>query len=185
MRKVVIREIPEIVEIDKKELTTSDIFRMTWEYKMGMDEFVILPHKQETIYINKEFSEKENLKNILNEIMGRKYLDAKTEKLLDKMGETAGEKAAEVALYAWSDWREKRMEVERKEEAEALIRRIRRERVPGKGIKYRDSIQGVFEVGSGVYEETETKWERGAEYVFMYGYLCCRDDMRKKVMLCP
>ena len=181
MASVVTRKIPEIVLVDKRELGAMELFTLNALHKTDANEFVICPHQRETIYLNKSFERAENLIPIINTFMEQEWCNSKGDKLYKQFKDIAGEKAAGILNDIWLDWRKERMKADAKEEAEKVLSRARKRHIRQSMKKRKDTIQAVFDVGYGLYDKKRlADFQNGAEYAFMYGYLCALEDQEKQ-----
>lgn len=181
MASVVTRKIPEIVLVDKSELGAMELFTLNALHKTDTNEFVICPHQRETIYLNKSFERAEDLITIINSFMEQEWCNPKGDKLYKQFKDIAGEKAAGILNDIWLDWRKERMKADAKEKAIEVLSRARKRHIRQKARKKGDVIKAVFDVGYGVYDKKRlADFQNGAEYAFMYGYLCALEDTEKE-----
>lgn len=181
MASVVTRKIPEIVLVDKSKLGVVELFTLNTLHKTEVNEFVICPHQRETIYLNKSFEHVKDLIPIINTFMDLKWCNSKADKLYKQFKDIAGEKAAGILNDIWLDWRKERMKADAKEEAEKVLSRARKRHIRQKMKKRGDVIKAVFDVGYGLYDKKRlADFQNGAEYAFIYGYLCALEDQEKQ-----
>lgn len=181
MASVVTRKIPEIVLVDKSELGAMELFTLNALHKTEVSEFVICPHQRETIYLNRAFERVNDLIPIINGFMEQEWCNSKGDKLYKKFKDIAGEKAAGILNDIWLDWRKERMKADAKEKAIEVLSRARKRHIRQKARKKGDVIKAVFDVGYGVYDKKRlADFQNGAEYAFMYGYLCALEDTEKE-----
>lgn len=179
MHMLVTRKVPEIIKISADELGVNNLFRLNWKYKTDRSEFVVCDSEKEKILVNKSLDFVDDIIPLIDQIMERKYLDdGVTEKLLDAFSDIAGKKASDTLLYIWSDWRDERLKVERKEKAEKNLAIVKKMRLKKYLRKRTETVEEMFSIGFGSYDKRcacDTK--KGAENAFLYGYLCCLEDI--------
>lgn len=181
MASVVTRKIPEIVLVDKSELGAMELFTLNALHKTDTNEFVICPHQRETIYLNKSFERAEDLIPIINTFMEQEGCNSEGDKLYKQFKDIAGEKAADILNAIWQDWRKERMRADAKEKADEILSRVRKRHIRQSMKKRKDIIRAVFDVGYGLYDKKRlADFQNGAEYAFMYGYLCALEDTEKE-----
>ncbi len=173
MVSVVTKKVPSVVLVDKRELKGSDLLRLIGVHGVDLSDFVICMHRRDEIYVNQSLKYAKDIAPLISKIMEQRHLNTRTEKLLGEFAEIAGEKASDELLYIRRDWRKERMEAETKEQAEEIVRQIRKKRIRSHVKPKRKLIKAVFGIGFGLYEEgAQCDHEKGAEYAFLYGYLC-------------
>lgn len=181
MDSVVTRKIPEIVVVDKEQLGAIELFTLNMLHKTDANEFVICPHKRETIYLNKSFERAEELIPIINKFMELKWCNSRADRLYEEFEDIAGEKAASILNDIWQKWREERIKADAKEKADEVLRIVRKRHIRQNMKKRKDVIKAVFDVGYGRYDEKRlADFQNGAECAFMYGYLCALEDQEKQ-----
>lgn len=172
MAKLIKSELPKVVLIGKEELKGDDLFILNHKYKTDRSEFVLFMRYKDELYINKDLDYREDILNLVSEILKTRFLNNKLEKLLDKFEEYVGEKAANVLLFVWSDWRKERMKYEDIMNVEEMLRNARKKQIHRTAKKHRRKIRDAFDIGFGLYrEEDKCDWQQGAENAFMLGYL--------------
>lgn len=171
-KKLVTKEIPDILPVLSEDLSAGEKYILIHCYKHNIGEpFVICTRGRETILINKSLPSIEETIQLINKIMAMKYLD-KAENLFDQFKNLHGENASDVLLYIWMDWREKRNAVEINKRSVKVLDEIGKSRLKRKFIKEKDIINELFSIGFGTYDgEAKCDWDTGKKYVFLYGYL--------------
>lgn len=173
MVSVVTKKIPSVVLVDEKELDRGDLFRLNKLYNTDLSEFVLCEHKRDMIYVNKSLEYAKDIVPIINKVMEQKYLNSRMEKLLDMFSESAGGKACKTLFAIWRDWQKERRKADARTQAEEIMKRVRKKHIRSHVKPNKDIIKAVFYLGFGLYEEdAKCDYDKGAEYVFMYGYLC-------------
>ena len=73
------------------------------------------------------------------------------------------------------------MKANAKEEADEVLKRVRKRHIRQSMKKRKGTIQAVFEVGYGLYDKKRlADFQNGAECAFTYGYLCALEDQEKQ-----
>ena len=138
--------------------------------------------RQEKILVNKSLDFVDNIIPLIDQIMDHEYLDdGVTEGLFDTFISIAGEKAANTLFAIWRKWRKERRKAEAKERAEKNLVMIKKKCLR-RYLKNREETAGeIFSIGFGTYDEKiHTDFQKGAEYTFLYGYLCCLEDIENR-----
>lgn len=171
-KKLVTKEIPDIIPVSSEELGTSEKFILIHLYKHNAQEpFVVCAKGRETILINEQLPNIKETMKLINKIMEAKYLD-KAEDLFDQFEKLHGKDAAAVLLNIWMDWRKEVQGVDRHKRGMDALSEIKKGRLIQKSKKCSDIIQELFNIGFGLYDDgTKCDCSKGAEYVYAYGYM--------------
>ena len=177
MQRVVTRKIPRIVPIRAEDLKKKDLFHLKYMCETEIEAFVICDSRPETILVNRSLACAEDMVPVINKLMGQKYLNTRTERLMDQFEKAAGEKAACTLLSIWARWRSEQTKAELKKTGDEILRRVREKHI-SKYLRGRENIiHTVFDIGFGFYsEDRKSDYETGAENAFLYGYLCCMEN---------
>lgn len=163
--------------VKTNDLLSTDVFILKYLYKTDRSEFVISKRGKDTIIINSEHENAEELKELVMAIMNCRYLNKQTEKLMDRFAELAGKKAGDAVLYIWTDWRDEMRKKELKEQAEEIIRYAKKKRILGKAKKQNELIRTLFSLGYGTYDVgAKCDFDQGAQFCFLYGYMMGLQD---------
>ena len=173
MVRLVTRKTPHIISISSKELRSDDLFKLNKIHDTDLSEFVVIRHSSELFYVNKEIEQFKKVKALIEEILEQKYLNRKTERLLDEFEKIAGKKAGTTLLQLWHDWRKDRTRADECEQARKVIKQAKKAGLLGKARKHRHIIKECFNIGFGLYDEVDIKcdYQTGAEFAFVYGWL--------------
>lgn len=179
MHRVITRTVPEIILIGADELSKMDLLILVHEHKTDRSEFVLCESGREKILVNRSLEFTDEIIPLIDRIMNQRYLDkGGTEDMFDKFSSIAGRKAEETLFRIWSDWRKKRIEADTKEFAEHELSRIRKRRLKNHLMDRKETARMLFSIGFGLYDqECSCDFGKGSENAFLYGYLCCMDDI--------
>lgn len=178
MQRLVTRKVPEIIRIGAGELKPRDLFYLNMKYKTDQSEFTVCDSGREKILVNRALDFADDIVPLIDQIMERKYLDdGVTERLLDAFSDIAGKKSADTLFQIWMKWRDERLKVEEKEEAEKSLAVIRKRRLRMRLKGRKRIINTIFSIGFNLYNEKSSDFEKGSENAFLYGYLCCLEDI--------
>ena len=83
----------------------SDQFMLEKVHKVSVDNFVLLDHRKDCIFVNKDLDNLSEIKELIIKIMRSKYLP---EKLLDRFQELSNEDADRILIRIFHDWREEK-----------------------------------------------------------------------------
>ena len=171
MQKITDKETPEIILIRGVDLTPSDLFKLNHVYKTDMGEFSILARDADVILINSDMKQAEEVREIVAGYMKRETSFRKREKMFERIGEIAGKKGQVALTDVYINWREARELADRKEEAEQVVKTLRKERILQKAKKERDILEMLHNLGLGVYDKDSPRdWQKANAYCFAYGY---------------
>ena len=160
-----------IVLVKVNDLSASDAFVLKYVYKGDKTKFII-SRRGNDIIINSEHEHAEELKDLAAAIMDCKYLNKRTEKLMDCFEELAGKEAGDTVLRIWLDWRKEMQKLELKAQAEDIIRQAKQKRIMGKAKRQNELIHALFSLGYGMYDKSaKCDFEQGAQFCFLYGYM--------------
>lgn len=173
MKQVVSRKIPLVKLIGVDELKDWELSYMSFRYQTKIEDFIICDSGLDTILVNKSLSYAEDIVPIIKKIMEQRYLNIRTEKLMDRFEKIAGENAGRVLYSIWYEWREKLKESELKRAGEDILCRAKENHISRYLRSRKNIIKTVFNIGFGLYSNGEPNYAKGAENAFMYGYLCC------------
>lgn len=172
-KKLVTKEIPDIIPVSSGDLTSSEVWWLLNQYDINNSvKFVVCTRGKETILINKELSNIEEATQLISKIMAMKYLNSKTEKLFDDFQKLYGKDASTVLLHIWLDWRKERESVDLNNRAMNILENIKKSKLMKKYRRENDIISELFSIGFGIYEDgAKCDFDKGKENVFLYGYL--------------
>ena len=169
-KKLVTKELPDILPVSVGDLSSRELYVLFHSYKYEIGKpFVLCKRGLETILINEDLPNIEESIQLINEIMGVKYLDY-AEGLFDDFKKLHGEAAFNVLLYIWHDWRKERQAVEVNRQAQEVLAKIKKCRLKKKVQKERDIIDELFSID----------FDAGKENVFLYGYMIGREYASRK-----
>lgn len=117
MQKITDKEKPEIILIGQDELTAIDLFKLNHIHKTDRGEFVISSRDADVIILNRDMEAIDEIKEIVEKIMNLSLTWSKREKLYVRMEELAGQKAEDVLMSIWLEWRDVRKLADHKAEA--------------------------------------------------------------------
>ena len=171
-KKLVTKELPDILPVSIADLSSGELLVLVHSYKHNISEpFVLCTRGREIILINEDLANIEESIQIIQEIMGMKYLDH-AEGLLNDFEKLHGKDAADVLLYIWFDWIKERQAVEVNRQAQEVLAKIKKCRLKNKAKKESAIINELFNIGFGIYGgERKCDFNAGEENVFLYGYM--------------
>lgn len=105
MVELITRDIPFICTVSAKDLSAADRFMLKKVHKVSVDNFVLLDHRKDCIFVNKDLDNLSEIKKLIIKIMRSKYLP---EKLLDRFQELTNEDADRILIGIFHDWREEK-----------------------------------------------------------------------------
>lgn len=177
MQRVVTRKIPRIVPIRAEDLKKDDLYHLKYMCGTETEAFAVCDSRPETILVNRSLAYAEDMIPVIKKLMGQKYLNARTERLMDQFEKAAGEKAARALFSIWTRWRREQTEADLKKTGDEILRRAKEKHIP-KYLRGRENIiHTVFNIGFGLYsDDAKCDHETGAENAFLYGYLCCMEN---------
>ena len=105
MVELITRDIPFICTVSAKDLNATDWFMLEKVHKVSVDNFVLLDHRKDCIFVNKDLDNLSEIKELIIKIMRSKYLP---EKLLDRFQELSNEDADRILIRIFHDWREEK-----------------------------------------------------------------------------
>lgn len=170
-KKLVTREIPDILLVTEKDLSYGEVFILIhrFEHNVGKP-FVICRRGRETILINSELPDIMAAIDLINKIMAIKYLDRAAD-LFDKFEQQYGKDASKILLCIWMDWRKEVQDVDRHKRGMDALGEINKSRLIKKAQKDSDIIKELFDIGFGLYDDSaKCDISKGAEYAYAYGY---------------
>lgn len=186
MHLLVTREVPEIIPISADDLSSSNLFWLNYSEGTDKSEFVICRSKKDRILVNKSLPCLDDIVSLIDQIMRQEYMDEDgiTENLFNSFANVAGKKAEGTLIYIWRKWRKERRKVEDNERAKEVLAKIEK----GNLKRYLEEMgdrEGVLEeissIGFGTYDEkAHCDFEKGEKNAFLYGYLCCLEDIKKR-----
>lgn len=178
MDLLVTRKVPEIIKIGADELTPKELYYLNRVHKTDKSDFVLCRSGKERILVNKSLPYTEKISELINQIMGKEFLDD-VEELINTFSSIAGERATDELLFVWRKWRRERRKVKAKEQAEESLTRIKKERLKRYLEGREEIVEEMFSIGFGTYDEkAHCNFEKGEKNVFLYGYLCCLEDIK-------
>lgn len=180
MHFLITRRIPEIIKISADKLDSSDLFYLNVKYKTDRSEFTVCDSRREKILVNKSLDFVDDIIPLINQIMGREYLDdGVTEGLFDTFSDIAGEKAGNILYFIWLEWQKERRKVELKEQADKILAKIKNMRLRKYLRSRKETAREIFSIGFGTYDnKAHADFQNGTENAFLYGYLCCLEDIK-------
>lgn len=168
-KSVITRDIPYMYESSADELSSSDIFRLERVHNVSPKDFVLVKNGRECIILNKENDNLERIKELIEKVMRSRYIQ---DKLFNEFESLTDRKSADILLWYYSEWRNEVETMELHKQALQMIKSAKGLRISWKVKRNRKIIKELFDIGFGVYEvESVCDWQKGAENVFMYGYL--------------
>lgn len=105
MVELITRDIPFICTVSAKDLNAADRIMLEKVHKVSVDNFILVDHKKDCIFINKDLDNVSEIKELIIKIMHSKYLP---EKLLDRFQELTNEDADRILIRIFCDWREEK-----------------------------------------------------------------------------
>lgn len=129
MKQVVSRKIQRIVPIRAEDLKKDDLFHLKYLCGTEIEAFVVCDSRPEAILVNSSLAYAWDMIPVIKKLMGQKYLNARTERLLDQFEKVAGEKAARTLFSIWTRWRREQTEAELKKSGEDILRRAKRNHI--------------------------------------------------------
>lgn len=102
MVELIKREIPYICTVSANDLSSADRFILEKVHKVSVDNFILVDHKKDCIFINKDLDNVSEIKELIIKIMHSKYLP---EKLLDRFQELTNDDADRILIGIFHDWR--------------------------------------------------------------------------------
>ena len=169
MVELITRDIPFICTVSAKDLNAADRFMLEKIHKVSVDNFVLLDHRKDCIFVNKDLDNLSEIKKLIIKIMRSKYLP---EKLLDRFQELTNEDADRILIGIFHDWREEKRKKSLHDSALAELKKSKSLRIHWTVKRNKEIINELFDIGFGIYEKgTKHDYQQGAENAFMYGYL--------------
>lgn len=180
-KKLVTKELPDILPVSVGDLSSRELYVLFHSYKYEIGKpFVLCKRGLETILINEDLPNIEESIQLINEIMGVKYLD-QAEDLFDDFEKLHGKDATDVLLYMWMDWREERKAVDVNKQAQEVLAKIKKCKLKKKAQKESAIIDELFSIGFGIYGgDRKCDFDAGKENVFLYGYMLGREYAARK-----
>lgn len=77
MVELITRDIPFICTVSAKDLNAADRFMLEKIHKVSVDNFILVDHKKDCIFINKDLDNVSEVKELIIKIMHSKYLPEK------------------------------------------------------------------------------------------------------------
>lgn len=169
MVELITRDIPFICTVSAKDLNAADRFMLEKVHKVSVENFVLLDHRKDCIFVNKDLDNLSEIKKLIIKIMRSKYLP---EKLLDRFQELTNEDADRILIGIFHDWRHEKMKKALHDSALAELKKSKSLRIHWTVKRNKEIIKELFDIGFGLYEKgTKRDYQQGAENAFMYGYL--------------
>lgn len=138
-------------------------------HKVPVDNFVLLDHRKDCIFVNKDLDNLSEIKELIIKIMRSKYLP---EKLLDKFQELTNVDADQILTGIYLDWRKEKRRKSLHDSALAELKKSKSLRIHWTVKRNKEIIKELFDIGFGLYEKgAKCDYQQGAENAFMYGYL--------------
>ncbi len=172
MDKLTTLKRPEIIMVSISQLTAMDKYRLLHLYKTCPSQFIISCRKSDVIILNRDMEKMEEIRQLVQDIMDRRYMDSLTEKLLNRFRDLTSDEANWIIISIWCEWRAARQQAEMKERAEWIIREFERNRLSSKARKGKEMLKMLDYIGTGIYEGNG-KYDRdtGRAYCYMYGFM--------------
>lgn len=185
-KKLVTKELPDILPVSVGDLSSRELYVLFYSYKYEIGKpFVLCTRGRETILINEDLPNIEESIQLINEIMGVKYLD-QAEDLFGNFKKLHGEDATDVLLYIWHDWRKERQAVEVNRKAQEVLAKIKKCKLKKKAQEESAIIDELFSIGFGIYGgDRKCDFDAGKENVFLYGYMLGREYAARKGTMKP
>lgn len=169
MVELITRDIPFICTVSAKDLNAADRFMLEKIHKVSVDNFILVDHKKDCIFINKDLDNVSEIKELIIKIMHSKYLP---EKLLDRFQELTNDDADRILIRIFHDWYEEKRKKSLHDSALAELKKSKSLRIHWTVKRNKEIINELFDIGFGIYEKgTKRDYQQGAENAFMYGYL--------------
>ena len=169
MVELIKRDIPFICTVSAKDLNAADRFMLEKIHKVSVDNFILVDHKKDCIFINKDLDNVSEIKELIIKIMHSKYLP---EKLLDRFQELTNEDADRILIRIFHDWYEEKRKKSLHDSALAELKKSKSLRIHWTVKRNKEIIKELFDIGFGLYEKgAKCNYQQGAENAFMYGYL--------------
>lgn len=138
-------------------------------HKVPVDNFVLLDHRKDCIFVNKDLDNLSEIKELIIKIMRSKYLP---EKLLDKFQELTNVDADQILTGIYLDWRKEKRRKSLHDSALAELKKSKSLRIHWTVKRNKEIIKELFDIGFWLYEKgAKCDYQQGAENAFMYGYL--------------
>lgn len=74
MVELITRDIPFICTVSAKDLNAADRIMLEKVHKVSVDNFILVDHKKDCIFINKDLDNVSEIKELIIKIMHSKYL---------------------------------------------------------------------------------------------------------------
>ena len=169
MVELIKRDIPFICTVSAKDLNAADRFMLEKIHKVSVDNFILVDHKKDCIFINKDLDNVSEIKELIIKIMHSKYLP---EKLLDRFQELKNDDADRILIRIFHDWYEEKRKKSLHDSALAELKKSKSLRIHWTVKRNKEIIKELFDIGFGLYEKgAKCNYQQGAENAFMYGYL--------------
>ena len=169
MEKLITRKTPYICTVPIDALDLFDRFYLEKVNKVSVDNFVIMQHGKECIYLNKDLDNLEEIKDIINSIMQSKYFPTK---LFDRFQALTDENSDRILIDIYINWCDGRRKKKLHDSALAELKKAKSLRIHWTVKRNKEIIKELFEIGYGIYDEkAKCDSQKGAENAFMYGYL--------------
>ncbi|MBD5528414.1 MAG: hypothetical protein HDR02_08410 [Lachnospiraceae bacterium] len=172
MDKLTTLKRPEIIMVSIPQLTAMDKYRLLHIYETRPSQFIISCRKSDVIILNRDMEKIEEILQLVQDIMDRRYLNSLTEKMLNRFRDLTSDEANMIILSIWSAWRAARQQAEMKEQAEWMIREFKRNRLTSKARKSKEMLKMLDYIGTGIYEGNgKYDPDTGRAYCYMYGFM--------------
>lgn len=169
MRTLITRKTPYICAVSPADLGSGDRFILEKGHKVSADNFVLVDHRKDCIFLNENLDNLAQVKDLINRIMQSKYLP---EKLFDKFKSLTNNDADTVLLHIYSDWRDEIRKKALHDLAMDKLKKSKSLRIHWTVKRNKEIIRELFDIGYGLYDkDAKCDYQQGAEYAFMYGYL--------------
>lgn len=169
MVELIKREIPYICTVSANNLSSADRFILEKVHKVSVDNFILVDHKKDCIFINKDLDNVSEIKELIIKIMHSKYLP---EKLLDRFQELTNDDADRILIGIFHDRRHEKMKKALHDSALAELKKSKSLRIHWTVKRNKEIIKELFDIGFGLYDKgAKCNYQQGAENAFMYGYL--------------
>ena len=163
MVELIKRDIPFICTVSAKDLNAADRFMLEKIHKVSVDNFILVDHKKDCIFINKDLDNVSEIKE------HSKYLP---EKLLERFQELTNDDADRILIRIFHDWYEEKRKKSLHDSALAELKKSKSLRIHWTVKRNKEIIHELFDIGFGIYEkDAKCDYQQGAENAFMYGYL--------------
>lgn len=169
MKKIITSDVPCVALGSTNAFNFLDRFKLEKIYKISVDDFIIVDHRVDFIFLNKNLKNASEIKQLIIKIMGSKYMP---DKLFNKFREYTNPEAENILLKIWINWRAAIRERDLHIEATKALKSAKSLRIHWLVKRNKDIINELYDIGFGIYEEGAVcDKQQGAENVFMYGYL--------------